>query len=622
MDDIELGIPATVVEKSRQDIRIADEDVRDTFITPIIQFLRANINTLDAVIISLVVFFNFLPMMMGYTYLIDTDSFIDDDARVTDAQFNVLYESTGLKVALTVSVVSSSILLLNNWELISMSNQTKISNKIEDMEDSLSTIVEQSNVSLGSFITNSDVDRQNSLHFRNTLLAIFLLVPDLYLLVIAIPLHQVDFIHALLPARDTVYVFFFIQQLKQLSPQIWTWRVHSTISYPIAVCNLLINLGIFIESDVSTVLIVLVSIALFDISLTTFLFFWQFKADGLLAAFELNSERSEETVICAMYSILLIVYMVITWYVVYNTTGSCFYTCLMGEGYFIIYTYLITFISVIISVVTSHISRRRFLKVMKDNYAVEVLASKMLPASKMENFKRTGQILPELHQNTCLFFSDIEGFTAISSKSQPYQVMLMLNRIYTLMDHVAIKFPRLYKVETIGDAYVIASGLFKPDESQENVVDMANFALIVREVIKLVISPVDNITPIQIRIGVHSGDVLSGVVGNLMPRWCLFGDTMNFTSRLESSCETGKIHVSIAAAKHLKKSNLFKIRKRGLVSLKGKGDVVTYYLESASDSNTVSNEHAIATILEECRLLLVQSRLESRRHGGKIVVTL
>jgi len=207
MDNIELGIPATVADKSRQDIGIADEDVRDSFITPIIQFLRDNIDTLDAVIISLAVFFNFLPMMMGYTYLVATDSFIDDDARVTAGQFEVLYESTRLKVALTVSVVSSSILLLNNWELISMSKQTNISNNIDDMDDSVSTIVVQSNVSHGTVVTNSDVDRQNSLHFRNTLLAIFLLVPDLYLLVIALPLHQVDFIHAMLPARRFMFSF-------------------------------------------------------------------------------------------------------------------------------------------------------------------------------------------------------------------------------------------------------------------------------------------------------------------------------------------------------------------------------------------------------------------------------
>ena len=194
-----------MADKSRQDIGIADEDVRDSFITPIIQFLRDNIDTLDAVIISLAVFFNFLPMMMGYTYLVATDSFIDDDARVTTGQFEVLYESTRLKVALTVSVVSSSILLLNNWELISMSKQT---NNIDDMDDSVSTIVVQSNVSHGTVVTNSDVDRQNSLHFRNTLLAIFLLVPDLYLLFIALPLHQVDFIHAMLPARDHQLGYF------------------------------------------------------------------------------------------------------------------------------------------------------------------------------------------------------------------------------------------------------------------------------------------------------------------------------------------------------------------------------------------------------------------------------
>ena len=92
------------------------------------------------------------------------------------------------------------------------------------------------------------------------------------------------------------------------------------------------------------------------------------------------------------------------------------------------------------------------------------------------------------------------------------------------MDHVAKKSPRLYKLETIGDAHVITSGLLNSDYPEENAIAIANFALIVREAVALVVSQVDN-APISIRIGIHSGDVMSGVIGDLMPRWCLFGDT-------------------------------------------------------------------------------------------------
>jgi guanylate cyclase soluble subunit beta len=149
----------------------------------------------------------------------------------------------------------------------------------------------------------------------------------------------------------------------------------------------------------------------------------------------------------------------------------------------------------------------------------------MLPPSKVGMYLKYGKIAPEEHHDTALFLSDIEGFTAIASKSEPYQVMEMLDKLYRIMDHVAKKSPRLYKLETIGDAYVITSGLFNSDHPEENAIAIANFALIVREAVALVVSPVDN-TPIRIRIGINSGDVMSGVIGDLMPRWCLFGDTL------------------------------------------------------------------------------------------------
>ena len=592
-----------------------------------LKFVSDNIDIIDMVIIFLLLILNFLPMMMGYTYYIDTDEMIDDDARVTESQFQVLYTSSRLKIALAVSIVSSSILLLNNWELMSTSNQTKTTTQTDNVDDadtSISSYIDQLSVSMDSMQdkVGENTDLQDNFHFKNISIALLLLIPDLYLLIVAIPLKQVDFFHAMLPARDTIYIFFFVKQLKLLNPKIWNWRVHYTVSYTSAVCNLLINLGIFLTIDVSIVLIILMSVAIFDTFVGVVLHFQQFKcvySVGFRNFFTIINESSQNIVITTMYSIVLLIYIVTTWYVVFNVNGSCYYTCLLGEGYFVIYTYLITFISVVISLVTTHIDRTKSVNISKQKFAIETLVNKMLPASKVAAFKKTGRILPELHYNTCLFFSDIEGFTTITSNSQPYQVMLMLNSIYTLMDYVALKFPRLYKIETIGDAYVIASGLFNPDDVEGNVVAMANFALLVREVVNLVINPQDNINPIRIRIGIHAGDVLSGVVGNLMPRWCLFGDAMNMTSRLETSCESGKIHISIMAAKHLKKSKQFIISKRGLVTLKGKGEVTTYYLESASEGNMVSNSAAIEALLEECRTLLAVKRHENRRNGGKVL---
>ena len=87
----------------------------------------------------------------------------------------------------------------------------------------------------------------------------------------------------------------------------------------------------------------------------------------------------------------------------------------------------------------------------------------------------------------------------------------MLNQLYVVMDFVASTLPHLYKVETIGDAYVISCGV--TEEAEDHAVHVANFALLVRDCVKLVKSPLDPSAPLAIRIGMHSGSVISGVIG-------------------------------------------------------------------------------------------------------------
>ncbi|XP_052890825.1 receptor-type guanylate cyclase Gyc76C-like isoform X1 [Anopheles moucheti] len=211
----------------------------------------------------------------------------------------------------------------------------------------------------------------------------------------------------------------------------------------------------------------------------------------------------------------------------------------------------------------------------------EDLLHRMLPQPVAEKLTKGLGVEPVSYDSVTIYFSDIVGFTAMSAESTPLQVVNFLNDLYTVFDRI-IKGYDVYKVETIGDAYMVVSGL-PITNGNRHVGEIASMALELLQAVRSHrIAHRPNET-LKLRIGIHTGPVVAGVVGLTMPRYCLFGDTVNTASRMESNGEALKIHISQQCKDALDTLGGYVIIERGLIAMKGKGEVMTYWLEAATE---------------------------------------
>lgn len=200
----------------------------------------------------------------------------------------------------------------------------------------------------------------------------------------------------------------------------------------------------------------------------------------------------------------------------------------------------------------------------------------MLPRAVADDLRLGKSIDAKYHDACTIYFSDIVGFTTISGKSQPIQVVGLLNKLYVTFDDIIDKYD-VYKVETIGDAYMVVSGI--PIFTEHHASEVAQMSIDIVKACEVFVIPHMPEEPLKIRVGLHTGPACAGVVGIKMPRYCLFGDTVNTASRMESNSEAYKIHISNFTYEELQKyGNKFVTEKRGTIPVKGKGEMLTWWL--------------------------------------------
>ncbi|ELU09192.1 hypothetical protein CAPTEDRAFT_202806 [Capitella teleta] len=181
------------------------------------------------------------------------------------------------------------------------------------------------------------------------------------------------------------------------------------------------------------------------------------------------------------------------------------------------------------------IVEERTQRMLEEKQKTDRLLFRMLPSSVAEQLKAGKFVQPENYEESTVYFSDIVGFANLAAESNPMQIVDFLNDLYSCFDDI-IATHDVYKVETIGDAYMVVSGV--PNiNGNRHAAEIANVSLDLLSAVTHFRIRHRPHQQLKLRIGLHSGPVVAGVVGLIMPRYCLFGDTVNMAARMESSGE-------------------------------------------------------------------------------------
>ena len=215
--------------------------------------------------------------------------------------------------------------------------------------------------------------------------------------------------------------------------------------------------------------------------------------------------------------------------------------------------------------------RRYVERIELERQRYETLLRNILPGQIVTRLNNGEVVIADRVEEATILFADLVGFTAAASRVTPAVLVNNLNGIFSAFDDLCRKL-QIEKIKTIGDAYMAAAGLPVPRPDHAEVI--ADFALAMLVALERVNATAE--VPFQMRIGIHTGPVVAGVIGSHRFLYDVWGDTVNLASRMESHGLPGRIHVSPQTSRIL--AGRYDLEPRGLISLRGIGKIKTSFL--------------------------------------------
>ena len=254
----------------------------------------------------------------------------------------------------------------------------------------------------------------------------------------------------------------------------------------------------------------------------------------------------------------------------------------VGSGLYIAnhVTMFVTSFLIVLYFKSENFRQEKLLETQNKSLALEQQKSdnlllNILPRETAEELKSTGSAQSRQFDAVTILFSDFKNFTLASEKMSPDQLVTEIHQYFSYFDSIMEKFG-IEKIKTIGDAYMCAGGI--PDENATHAVDVVKAAFEMQhyvEKVKLEKLAAGKIF-FEIRIGIHTGPVVAGIVGTKKFAYDIWGDTVNLASRMESSGEVGRVNISATTYELVK--DQFQCEYRGKIAAKNKGDIDMYFV--------------------------------------------
>jgi adenylate cyclase len=235
-------------------------------------------------------------------------------------------------------------------------------------------------------------------------------------------------------------------------------------------------------------------------------------------------------------------------------------------------------------------------EVAAEKERAEALLENVLPAPIADELKKTGRVQPKYTRSATILFADFQDFTLLAERTEPATLVGLLDQYFTAFDDIMARHG-LEKLKTIGDAYMAVAGV--PEVDRRHPIDACLAALEMQATVARIKSRNQKmlLPALELRIGIHTGPVISGVVGNRRFSFDIWGDAVNAASRMEAHCLPGRINVSETVAGHVKV--FFELEPRGSIAAKHERAYEMYFLnrpknESWRPMDRLSNGNSVA----------------------------